>query len=108
MAVYDLYGFISDDIEQAKNILESSLGIKFDIRESDYQGGEYFKWGRNNGEQFVLKRNVDPIDGEPAEISFSTHPILFYVNDTARSMELQDRISQKAKGFALLRHEDLP
>lgn len=107
MAIYDLYGFMSNDIEGAKNILESSLGIQFNNRESDYQGGEYFQWGKTNDEHFVLKRNVDPIDGEPAEMSFPVHQILFYVNDTARSAALQERIEQGAKDFVLLRHEDL-
>lgn len=107
MAIYDLYGFMSDDIEGVRSILESSLGIQFDIRESDYQGGKYFQWGKTNDEHFVLKRNIDPIDGEPAEISFPVHHILFYVNDTARSADLQERMNQGAKDFALLRHEDL-
>jgi hypothetical protein len=54
-----------------------------------------------------LKRNVDPIDDEPAEMSFPVHQILFYVNDTACSADLQERMNQGAKDFALLRHEDL-
>jgi hypothetical protein len=107
MAIYDLYGFLSDDIEVAKKILETSFGIQFEVRDSDYQGGEYYKWGKTGNENFVLKRNLDPIDGEPAEMSFPGHQILFYVNDTSRSADLQERINQEAKSFVLLRHEDL-
>ena len=107
MAIYDLYGFLSDDIDGARRFLEASLGIKFEIRDSDYQGGEYYKWGKTGDENFVLKRNVDIIDGEPAEMSFPVHQILFYVNDTARSADLQEKMNQGAKDFALLRHEDL-
>jgi len=107
LAIYDLYGFLSVDIEGAKNLLEISLGIQFEVRNSDYQGGEYYKWGKTGDENFVLKRNVDPIDGEPAEMSFPAHQILFYVNDTSRSADLQERIHQEAKSFVLLRHEDL-
>jgi hypothetical protein len=93
MAIYDLYGFLSDDINGARGLLETSLGIKFEVRDSDYQGGEYFQWGKTIDEHFVLKRNVDPIDGEPAEMSFPDHPVLFYVNDTPRSDDLQTRIN---------------
>lgn len=107
MAIYDLYGFLSNDIERAKKLLETSLGIQFEVRDSDYQGGEYYKWGKTGVENFVLKRNIDPIDGESVEMSFPGHEVLFYVNDTSRSAELQERINQKAKNFVLLRHEDL-
>lgn len=107
MAVYDLYGCMSDDIDGARSLLETSLGIQFESRDSDYQGGDYLQWGKTSHEHFVLKRNVDPIDGEPAEISFPMHQILFYVNDTSRSEELQKKINQEAKSFALLRHEDI-
>ncbi|MDB5824325.1 MAG: hypothetical protein JWR21_3029 [Herminiimonas sp.] len=106
MAIYDLYGFMSDDMEVAKSLLEASLDIEFEVRDSDYQGGKYYKCGRTGVENFVLKRNVDPFDGEPAEMPFPDHKISFYVNDTLRSADLQNRISQKAKGFVLLRHED--
>lgn len=107
MAVYDLYGSASDDILGAKELLEESLGVKFDSRDSEYKGGEYFQWGRTSGEHFVLKRNLDPIDGGPAEMSFSAHKILLYLNDISRAEELQEKILQGAKDFVVLRHEDL-
>src|SRR5690349_8437893 len=107
MAVYDLYGFLSDDIDGARSLLEAFLGIRFEVRDSDDQGGGYFQWGKTSGEHFVLKWNVDPIDGEPAEMPFPDHKILFYVNDTLRSADLQEKINQKMKSCSLLRHEDL-
>ncbi|MCH4594217.1 hypothetical protein [Achromobacter xylosoxidans] len=107
MTVYDLYGLLSGDIGEAKSVLESSLGINFGVRESDYQGGGYFQSGNVEGEHFVLKQNVDPFDGDPAETSFPSYKILFYINDTARSAYLQERMLQGAKDFILLRHENL-
>jgi hypothetical protein len=107
MAVYDLYGFLSDDINGTKSLLEASLGIQFDVRDSDYQGGEYFQWGKTSEEHFLLKWNVDPIDGEAAETLFPDHQILLYVNDTSRSEELQARICQGKNSSFLLRHEEL-
>lgn len=103
MAVYDLYGFLPDDLDRARYLLEDFIGIQFAARDSEYQGA-YFQWGKTNGEHFVLKRNVDPIDGEASEMSFSEYKILFYVNDSLRSRDLQAKMTQD---FILLRHEDL-
>lgn len=103
MAIYDLYGFLSDDMDGIKKLLEDSLGIQFETRDGDYQGGGYFQWGKMSGEHFVLKWNIDPFDGEPAEMDFPAYQIIFYVNDAALSGGLQARV----KGIILLRHEDL-
>ncbi|ALV08951.1 hypothetical protein [Roseateles depolymerans] len=107
MATYDLYGSPSEEFHQAKKVLESALEVKFKVRESEYHGGEYFQWGMSSGENFVLKRNLDPIDGDPAEISFPVYNTLLYLNNTPRSKELQEKIRQRASGFVALRHEDL-
>jgi hypothetical protein len=105
MKVYDLYGFLSDDIVAARGALEAALGQQFEARDSDYQGGEYFQLGKAGAEHFVLKRNVDPYDGDPAEQEFPQHPVIFYVNATARAAELRQKIA--TAGCVLLRHEDL-
>lgn len=105
MAIYDLYGCVRADLEEAKNILESALDIKFEIRNSDYQGGDYLRSGKTTDEHFVLKRNLDSFDDGPAEILFAEYPILFYVNGTSRSLDLQQKLVQKEKIFVLLKHE---
>jgi hypothetical protein len=106
MAIYELYGSALDDINQARKLLEASLAIQFEARESDYQGGDYFQWGHARGEHFVLKRNLDLVDGDPAEMSYPTQKVLLYLNDTPRADELRARVLQAS--FVLLRHEDLP
>lgn len=107
MAIYDLYGCASHEIHHVKEHLEAVLQIRFDTRESDYQGGEYFHWGSTSDEHFVLKRNIDPIDGAPAELRFPAHKILLYLNDTRRSEELKQKIREGVKDLVILRHEDL-
>ncbi|SRR6266481_969503 len=107
MAIYDLYGILSADITEAKESLEAALDVNFEARESTYQGGEYFVFGKRASENFVLKRNLDPIDGEPAEMKFPEYPILLYINDTLRSSDLQKKIDQNANKFILLKHQDL-
>lgn len=107
MTAYDLYGALCEDIKKARMILEHCLAIKFEARDSDYHGGEYFQWGKTSDEHFVLKKNIDSIDNEPAEMSFPLHQILFYVNDTARAEKLQNCINKSTTFFTLLRHEEL-
>lgn len=105
--IFDLYGTHSSNLTEAKDVLEQVLGFSFLEADSAYQGGEYFHFGDKNAEHFVLKRNVDPFDGEPAEQDFPAYPVLLYVNDTRRSLELQDGLQKLGAAFELLRHEDI-
>ena len=108
MTIYDLYGYLTTGIEEAKNVLETTLDIKFESHDSAYQGGEYFKSGKSADEHFVLKRNLDLFDNEPAEMSFIDYLVLFYVNNTSRSTDLQRMLAQKVEKIVLLRHEKNP
>lgn len=105
MAIYDLYGFPIDDLAKAKSLAESSLGIEFEVRESDFQGGTYLQWGKSSEEHLMLKRNIDPFDDEAAELDFAEYKILLYANDTPHSDDFRKKLD--GKGFVLLRHEDL-
>jgi hypothetical protein len=107
MAIYDLYGCLTVGLEEAKNVLETTLDIKFESHDSVYQGGDYFRSGKTTDEHFVLKRNLDLFDNEAAEMSFAEYPVLFYVNGTSRSLDLQQKLVQKEKSIVLLRHEVL-
>lgn len=102
MAAYDLYGFKSVAILEAKSEIEEKLNFYFDERESSYQGGVYYKFINNDSETFVLKGNVDPFDGEPIEQAFSGYPVLLYVDMTLRSEEIKSLLGVR---FDLLRHE---
>jgi hypothetical protein len=106
MTNYDLYGSLLRDINTAKKFLETKLEIKFDAHESFYQGGEYFRYGKTGGENFLLKQNIDLNDNKPAEMLFPEYPILFYVNNTFRAADLQCLVEQNAGDFVLLRHEN--
>ncbi len=105
MAAYLLYGS-KMFLAEAKEILEELLTLQFESRESDYQGGEYFHAGSLRGEDFVLKRNVDPFDGDPVEMMFPEFPIILYINATSRSEELTKSMAPAGSDFVLLRNED--
>ena len=105
MAAYDLYGSTSQALDDIRSSVEKALGVTFEARESSYQGGDYYRYGPAAGEHFVLKSNVDPYDGEPAETRFPQYPTLLYVNSTSRSAELRGRVEALTE-LTLLRHED--
>lgn len=102
MLMNNLYGVFPSDLEEVKSILEMILGVNFDPKDSLYHG-EYYQFGQSHNEHFVLKRNVDPLDGEPAEMNFPNFPVLLYANYTRRSSELNDLLGKLPLKFTLLR-----
>ncbi|WP_449124234.1 hypothetical protein [Pseudomonas viridiflava] len=102
--VYDLYGAEESCLLSARIEVERALGETFEERDSSYQGVIYYMWGRSGSENFVLKLNIDPFDGDPVEQNYAGYKILLYVNATNRSTDIEKMISQEG-GFKLLRHE---
>jgi hypothetical protein len=88
MKTFDLYGFNTDDLEAARLAVEQALGIKLVAHESLYFG-DYYRLGRSLEEQFILRRNIDPFDSEPAELKFPQARILLYVDGTERPEEIE-------------------
>lgn len=110
MAVFDLYGSGSDDIDRACKDIENALGVTFTARESVYQGGLYYSYrphGDSGAEKFTLKRNVDPFDDEPVESEFPDAKLLLYVSYTSRASYIQMQLTNGATGFTLLKHKTL-
>lgn len=101
---YDLYGVVELSLLSAKEHVEEMLGVSLEERESSYQGGIYYVWGRSDSEHYVLKVNVDPFDEEPVEQDFSDFPVLLYINATERSSSIEE-VVRKDSFFKLLRHE---
>jgi len=107
MKTCDLYGFGNDDLEAAKLAVEQALGIRLTAHESLYFAGNYYRLGRLGEEHFILRRNIDPFDGEPAELEFPEVGILLYVNETERPRELEQILTTKTPGLLLLRRGEL-
>jgi len=105
MATYILFG-TNAPLGEAREAVEKLLSLKFEGRVSDYQSGEYFLAGDKAGEYFELKRNLDPFDGDPAEMNFPEFPTLLYINATSRSKTLKEIVGGAQGEFSLLRHED--
>lgn len=104
MKTYDLYGVKCSSLTLAKAKVEELTGVSFEERDSTYHGGVYYLHGEIASENFILKNNIDPFDGDPVEQEFPDYPVLFYINATYRSLELLERL-QIDERFSLLRHE---
>jgi hypothetical protein len=107
MRTDDLYGFRYDDLETARAAVEHALGIRLAAHESSYFGGDYYRLGRMREEHFILRRNIDLLDNEPAELEFPKMGILLYVEGTERSRELEQILTSKIPGLLLLRRKEL-
>lgn len=106
MSSYLLYGTHEASIDSVKAELEPIFGIVLEERESSYQAGVYYICGNRGSEQFLLKRNIDPFDGEPVEQDFPDYSVIFYINATARASDLIALASSNSN-FKLLRQEVL-
>ncbi|QBG94600.1 hypothetical protein EYC55_02615 [Xanthomonas oryzae] len=104
MSSYILFGIMSNSISVTKDRLEKTFSVYFEERDSSYQGGLYYVFNAAGSEQFLLKKNKDPFDGEPVEQGFPEYPLLLYINETNRSSDLIALASNK-EDLKLLREE---
>lgn len=105
MSAFDIYGLLNIDLESAKTMVESVLGLKLQAHDSSYRGGSYYRQGTTGEENFILQNNIDLIDGEP--IDFPQYPILLYINHTDRSFEIRQMIESSQEKMILLKHNEL-
>lgn len=106
MKSFDLYGINLSDLSDARAAVESIFEISMEERDSGYQGGIYYLFGDRGSENFILKRNIDIDDGEPAELEFPEYPVLLYINKTVRPAEIKEIIEKMSFAF-FLRHEEI-
>lgn len=108
METFDLYGFTHSDLEAARSAIEQALEIKLEPHESFYIG-DYYLGILSDGEELELRRNVDPLDGEPAEQEFPQIDVLLYISTdrTERSKELEQLLTARIRGLRLLRRKNI-
>lgn len=105
MKTYDMYGAEFGSIEKIRNAIEEALVVKLTPRKSAYLGEYYL--GNLNEEEFQLRRNLDPLDGESVEKNLSKDGVLFYINRTERAKELEKLLRAKVPELHLLKRGEL-
>jgi hypothetical protein len=109
----DLYGFLSEDLDEVARVIASSLGVHFSPHESLYHGGNYYLGEDENASvTFRLQRNLDLLETEPgdawAEPEFKRYPNLLYIDGGVAPLEIEKAILETFKdAAALLRREAL-
>jgi hypothetical protein len=104
--VYDLYGAMNFSMNELRGEVEKVVGIKFDLHDSAYRGGEYFRAGALGGEEFVIQLNHFEFEGEPeiAEPQYSDYPVILQVAWTERGDDLRKKLRDIA-GLEFLRRK---
>ncbi|MDI6518190.1 hypothetical protein ACIP29_02520 [Streptomyces coelicoflavus] len=82
---YYLYGSTSLDGRTLRESLEAALEVHFERRNSDYRGGEYFRFQGSEG-LLTIEANYTDEDGCPVEEDFSDHGTLLYASDPSSSV----------------------
>ena len=100
---FHLYGLVTADIEHARAVLEDILGVAFSAHESGYLG-DYYRYAADD-EELKLRRNVDLLDGEPAERRFAGYPVLLEANQPRDPMGIRDKLTKA--GITLLEYVEL-
>lgn len=85
---YLLFGIAGRDIEAARQAVEAALGIRMAPHESMYLGGDYFRSGSSDAENFILQNNFNMFEGEWTKPAHSAYKVLLYANKTTRGAEL--------------------
>ncbi|MDX6247914.1 MAG: hypothetical protein QOF10_1274 [Kribbellaceae bacterium] len=98
--------FVSTDaLTNVADLLASTLRLAFELRSSDWRGGEYFLAGDKStayAERVYAQRNDDR--GEPAEPQYAAYPTLVYVECTRRADQLEQAFADT--DLVLVRRQD--
>ena len=89
----DLFGFKTLDLDEAKQLVESALGIQFELDRSSTWGWGGFYCVRN-GEvwDYILYRNTG---SEPEHPRFRDYPVILSVEDVADMNEIKRKLTEE-------------
>ena len=105
MKTYDLYSITNYDLNAARQVIERVLGVSLVPHESSYIGDYYL--GKSNNEEYQLRKNIDPLDGEPVMSAVPVSSILLYVNETQRAPEIERKLLAGLPGTQLLHRKNI-
>ena len=115
MKTYDIYGLKNSDLKMVLITVEIVLGSKFEIRESIYYGGEYYRVyggeyyrvGEASQENFILQQNFNIIEQEWNQEEFLDMVTVLYVNNIERAEELKNLLTDAIPEIKLLKRRQI-
>lgn len=105
--LHKLFGASRLSLEQARRSLETLLGLQFELHESLYFGGDYFRFEVGDL-TLTLRPNFIDEDGERAEPLFPNEPVLLYFDCSAENMPAAQKLallSGSSETFPILRDD---
>jgi hypothetical protein len=107
----DLYGIVVEDLEVARKLIESILGVELNAHEGLYQGGDYYRKELDDGRLILQSNNDllcqddDPLEERWTEPEFSNYPILVYVEGHSDSDGIRSLLTMGNSQIRWLRRE---
>ena len=96
-----VFGIKINKIEELKNILESTLSLKFGLHTSGDEQ-DYLFAGDDETENFVIHFNYNDSEQEWDYPEHKEYKTIFIINNTARSQLLQKLLTKKVPELTLL------
>jgi hypothetical protein len=97
----DLFGSETLTLVEGRALVDVALGIALVAHESDYHGGEYFRFGESEF-AVVLKTNFVEDDGERTEAEYPKSTLLLYLTGEEGKVSRLGALAVR-RGFKLLR-----
>jgi len=102
MSTEDLYGFKDGDLEAARILVEKTLGIELDPRNSSYHGGDYYSKKLESRDEIVLQVNNDGEEGGWADEDYKDFGVLLRLYSPEHGDEYKKVLASSDSGFVLL------
>ncbi len=104
MSTEDLYGMNTGDLEAARILVEKTLGVALEPRDSSYHGGAYYSKKTENRDEILLQINNDN-DGEEGSWAYEDYKgfgIILHVYSPEHGDEYKEILASHCCGFVLL------
>jgi len=77
---FDLYGWRAMPLPQACALIARALGVEFELHESGYRGGDYYRSARHERPEVIVQPNFEDDEGYLSEGRFADYETLVYIN----------------------------
>ena len=99
---YDMFGINDLTLEDARSMVEKTLGFRFARRNSRLHGGTYYLYRLNTGKEYKLYSNFDATKSEWIQDHYKDYSILLSVSDLDNMDDIQKQIMASCKKTVLI------
>ncbi len=107
MLIEALFGWKTDELDAARDLIEKRFGLVLERRNSAYRGGDYYQKSLENGVEILLQRNNDN-DGEEGcwdDEDYKDLPVLLRLSSHEQNNECINHQALTDAGFVFLERD---